>query len=418
MSDITHIGDLTPDPENARQHTPRNVGMIEDAMNEVGAARSIVIDEDGVVLAGNATIEAAAQAGIERVKTVHADGNTIIAVVRDNLTPEQKKRLALFDNRTAELAEWNEEELAALLDTDFDFDRLWYEDELSELLADVIPQEPPGDPGAAMSRAEELCEKWDVVRGKRWQVGRHYVMCGDAYKDIDALLDGVEPDMMHIDPPYGIDIIKPSGNGSAAAIGGAKPFGATSGAARKSGAAERSTDVGRTNPANIVQSNYYAPIEGDDRPFDPTAFLDVARTVIMWGANNFAHMLPPHQCWIVWDKRENITRNTFADCEIAWTNQDSPARLFHHLWNGLHKGSQHGERRTHPTEKPVALFEEIGRMYADGGVWLDCFAGTGAQVVAAERTGATCYALEFEPTYTATILQRLTDMGLDPRLVE
>jgi len=108
---VTHLADLTPDPHNARKHNPRNVGMIERALGEVGAARSIVIDEDGVVLAGNATIEAAAQAGIERVVTVDADGETIVAVRRSGLTDEQKRRLALYDNRTAEVAEWDTEQL-------------------------------------------------------------------------------------------------------------------------------------------------------------------------------------------------------------------------------------------------------------------------------------------------------------------
>lgn len=101
-----HISQLIPDPKNARRHNPRNVGMLVDALHEVGAARSIVIDEDNVVLAGNATIEAAAQAGIERVRVVEADGNEIIAVRRSGLSKREKKRLALFDNRVAELAEW------------------------------------------------------------------------------------------------------------------------------------------------------------------------------------------------------------------------------------------------------------------------------------------------------------------------
>ena len=129
MSEITTLGDLIPDPRNARSHTPRNVGMIESALSEVGAARSIVIDEDGVVLAGNATIEAAAQAGIERVQVVEADGNTIIAVRRRGLTPEQKVKLALFDNRAAELADWDAGVLAAL-QTETDLLGLFYEDEL------------------------------------------------------------------------------------------------------------------------------------------------------------------------------------------------------------------------------------------------------------------------------------------------
>lgn len=111
---ITSLTDLQPDLRNARSHNPRNVGMIERALQEVGAARSIVVDEEGVVLAGNATIEAAAAAGIERVQVVDADGQTLVAVRRSGLTPEQKHHLALYDNRAAELATWDSDALAAL----------------------------------------------------------------------------------------------------------------------------------------------------------------------------------------------------------------------------------------------------------------------------------------------------------------
>src|SRR5436190_20864954 len=89
--DPEHIRDLKPDPENARSHGPRNVGMMVDSLHAVGAGRSIVIDEEGVILAGNGIVEAAAEAGIERVQVVEADGNTIIAVRRTGLTPAQKR---------------------------------------------------------------------------------------------------------------------------------------------------------------------------------------------------------------------------------------------------------------------------------------------------------------------------------------
>lgn len=127
----SHIGQLTPDPRNARKHTPRNVGMVESALREVGAARSIVIDEDGVILAGNATVEAAAAAGIEKLQVVQADGNAIIAVQRSGLTAQQKTRLALYDNRAAELAEWDIETLADQQSVAAD---LFFDDELSALL--------------------------------------------------------------------------------------------------------------------------------------------------------------------------------------------------------------------------------------------------------------------------------------------
>lgn len=136
MSETLNVSELTHDPRNARRHTPRNVGMIVDALHDVGAARSIVIDDDNTILAGNATVEAAAVAGIERVQVVDADGETIIAVRRRNLTPEQKTRLALFDNRAAELADWDPATLAALLD-DVSPAGLWTDDELAALLTTV-----------------------------------------------------------------------------------------------------------------------------------------------------------------------------------------------------------------------------------------------------------------------------------------
>lgn len=129
-----HIRDLTNDPRNARRHNPRNIGMIESALREVGAARSIVVDEDGVILAGNATVEAAAAAGIERVITVDADGETIVAVRRTGLTPAQKTRLALFDNRTAELADWDTDVLASLSD-EVELSGMFFDDELAAALA-------------------------------------------------------------------------------------------------------------------------------------------------------------------------------------------------------------------------------------------------------------------------------------------
>ena len=120
VAPVTHLHDLVPDPQNRRRHTTRNLGMVSDALRDVGAARSIVIDEHNVILAGNGVTEAAAEAGITHVHVVEADGTTLIAVRRRGLTPEQKRRLALYDNRTAELAEWNLDQLRADVDAGLD----------------------------------------------------------------------------------------------------------------------------------------------------------------------------------------------------------------------------------------------------------------------------------------------------------
>jgi hypothetical protein len=134
MSGDCRVKDLKSDPSNRRKHPERNVGMLVDSLHEVGAARSIVIDENGMVLAGNGVIQAAQQAGIERVQVVDADGETIIAVRRTGLTDEQKRKLALYDNRTAELAEWDAGQIAADLEAGLSFDGLFSTDEINGLL--------------------------------------------------------------------------------------------------------------------------------------------------------------------------------------------------------------------------------------------------------------------------------------------
>ena len=141
MSDVNHLEDLKQDPENARKHNPRNIGMITSSLHSVGAGRSIVIDEDNVILSGNGVYEAAVNAGIENVQVVEADGETIIAVRRSNLTPEQKKKLAYFDNRTAELAGWSAEQLLADLDAGVELGEMWFDWEL-EKLVDGLEDEP------------------------------------------------------------------------------------------------------------------------------------------------------------------------------------------------------------------------------------------------------------------------------------
>jgi DNA modification methylase len=106
----------------------------------------------------------------------------------------------------------------------------------------------------------------------------------------------------------------------------------------------------------------------------------------------------------VWDK-ENTAQ--FADAELAWTNQDSAVRIFKHMWNGLLKDSEHNEKRIAPTQKPVALAEWCYQQYGkEGDVVLDLFGGSGTAMIAAERTGRTCYMAELSERYCDLIIAR------------
>lgn len=108
--------------------------MLVDALQSVGAARSIVIDEEGEVLAGNGVLEAAAEAGLTKLQVVDTDGETLVAVRRSGLSDEDKRKLAMFDNRVSELAEWNAEQLAADLQNGDDLITFFYENELADIL--------------------------------------------------------------------------------------------------------------------------------------------------------------------------------------------------------------------------------------------------------------------------------------------
>lgn len=123
--------------------------MLVDALQKVGASRSIVIDEDNGILAGNGVVEAASEAGITKLQVVEVDGDTLVAVRRRGLTPEQKRDLAIYDNRTAELAEWNIEQLAADLQNGEDLTAFFFSEELKRLGLDGAGAD--GEPRANLS---------------------------------------------------------------------------------------------------------------------------------------------------------------------------------------------------------------------------------------------------------------------------
>ena len=108
--------------------------MIVDSLHKVGTGRSIVIDEKNEVLAGNATIEAAGEAGITKVRVIDVNGDEVVAVRRTGLTENQKRELAIFDNRTAELADWDAKQLLEDASNNVDLSSFFYDEELKSIL--------------------------------------------------------------------------------------------------------------------------------------------------------------------------------------------------------------------------------------------------------------------------------------------
>ena len=144
---IKSISALIQDPKNARKRTAQSKHLIQESLNRYGAARSIVIDETDRILAGNGTIEGAKAAGISKVRIIETDGNEIIAVRRTGLSEHEKVGLALADNRTSDLSEWDAEMLHNL-SQEQDIAPWFSDDDIAELLGkidDFDPNDPTTD---------------------------------------------------------------------------------------------------------------------------------------------------------------------------------------------------------------------------------------------------------------------------------
>lgn len=138
----------------------------------------------------------------------------------------------------------------------------------------------------------------------------------------------------------------------------------------------------------------------------------VSKNQIIWGGNYFAHLLPPSQCWVVWDK-EKPDGVGYADCELAWTSFDKAARLFHFAWNGMIQGDmKNKEHKIHPTQKPVALYKWLLRNFSsetEHGIILDTHVGSGSSLIACHDMGHEYIGFEIDPVYYANAKVRIND---------
>lgn len=396
MSNRIKISDLRFDPENARVRTAKGETMIQESLQQVGAARSIVIDENGTILAGNGTVEAAGQVGIDNVVIVEASGDEIIAVRRKGLTDEQKKKLAYYDNRTGDEAEWDMEQVARDLLGGYDF--------LDELFDDIQVPEPekegtdelPEDP------AEVLREKWGVEYGDLWQIGPHRILCGDSTKkeDVDRLLDGAAPNLMVTDPPYGIDI-------------------------------DATWRDGVANKLGVAQKG---KIKNDDG-FDWAAAFDNSPSSVWYVWHHHA------LCSVVQGEMEKrgvqIRQQLIWEKTVHSLTMSAYQQMHEPCWYGVRKGANpewiggrteksvwvaaspkhimggsKEEKQPHPTQKPLEVTQIPIRNHK-GDVY-DPFVGSGTTLVAAHNEGRTCYAMEIDPAYVAVCIERMAQLGYEP----
>jgi DNA modification methylase len=381
---MASITSLQSDHKNARRRTDRSSELIKESLQRYGAARSIVIDEDNRILAGNGTIDGAKAAGIKNVRIIETDGDEIIAVKRTGLTEEQKVGLALADNRTADLSEWDQEMLHQLSE-EHDLTPWFNQEDLDELLSvtNLEPEEGNTDPDDVPETPEDPITK----PGDLWVLGNHRLLCGDSTNPhhVERLMDGKKADMVFTDPPYGMDL-----------------------------------DTDYTKMGDCGKS--YKAVIADNEQFDAGFLLSTfsyCKEIFLFGADYYVETLrrsyPDLGSWIVWDKYSDQERHGLLDgkfgssFETCWSKTKHKRELARVLvtTNYTARGD---ETRVHPTQKPVALAEWFfDRWGKANDLVVDLYGGSGFTLIACERQHRHACLMELDPAYCDVIVKRWED---------
>lgn len=318
-----------------------------------------------------------------------------------------------LDEREADLLLSTFDPLGAMADTDTDALESLLADvdaafgDLGGLIADVhgdeyLPlPEVAEDAGAQIDRAEELLAIWGVERGQLWVIpsksgrGEHRLLCGDSTNadDVSRVMAGERADMVFADPPYGYEY-----------------------------------------QSNMrTKSKKFEIIENDNQIID--GFIPLLdrfscgwvlictswKVIEEW--LSVSRSLGQMQNLIVWDKggggMGDLAHSLSTDYELMMAfnrGETIKGKRIGSVWTF---GKDAAMSYEHPTQKPVELVIEALNTFSvkSDEIYIP-FGGSGTDLVACEQTGRLGRGLELEPKYCAVILQRLQDMGLEPKRLE
>lgn len=407
------IGRLRVDSRNPRTHPPAQIRALVASIEEFGWTNPILVDPDGVIIAGEARLEAAKSRRQSEVPVIVLDG----------LTAAQRQAYRIADNRIPLDAGWDEallaEVLAEISEAGLDLDDTGFnDDDLRALLNDVAPQQAVIDWAAlehAMPPAERirLATTWtklseaeaieDVAPplsrpapvtsvGDVWELGDHCLVCGDAGDPATVASLVVDADLVFTDPPYGMKYrafgpLKADGTMVGDDLKGPDLIGLVS---RALSAAKASSRAGAPFYVCLTWRTY----------------VEFRRAVIEAGLEISA-------C-IVWDKgsiglglQQYRPQHEFIFyCAGAhWYG----ARVESDVWH-FSRGAT--DDYLHPTQKPVALVRRaLENSSLPGDLVLDLFGGSGSTLIACERTGRRARMVEIDAKYCDVMLRRWQDFS-------
>ena len=376
---------LIPYARNARTHSDEQVAQIAASLAEFGFNNPCLVDEQGVLIAGHGRVLAARRLGLD----------TVPVIVLGHLSEAQKRAFRIADNKLALNAGWDEEllrlEMAELQALEFDLDLTGFGGEELENLLDGNGE----DDGAGADSADEDAAPEPPAEpvsrpGDLWVLGKHRLLCGDATvaTDVERLLVGAVPHLMVTDPPYGV-----------------------------------SYDPAWRNEAGVSSTSRTGKVANDDRADWREAWaLFPGEVAYVWHAAVHARVVAESlevcgfviRSQIIWTKpRFVLGRGDYhwqhEPCLYAVRNGGTGhwqgARDQATVWP-IASGEDDGAT-VHGTQKPVACMRRpIENNSAEGDSVYEPFSGSGTTLIAAERTGRRCLALELDPRYVDVAVQR------------
>ena len=407
------IASLLFDPANVRKHGERNLDAIKASLARFGQQKPIVVDADGIVRAGNGTLMAAKALGWDEIE-----------IVRTNLRGSEATAYAIADNRTAELAEWDEgalaEQLAALqIDdealaaaTGFDASEI----ERMALPVDVVEDEVPEVPFDPITKPGDL-----------WLLGEHRVLCGDSTnaEDVARLMDGAKADLCFTSPPYGQqrDYTEESKSkvadwdGLMRGVFGNLPMADAGQVLVNLGLIHREGEwipywdgwIEWMREQGWRRFGWYVWDQGSGLPGDWSGRLAPSHEFV-WHFNR--RSVKPKHCIL---KQANSIRDRTGDASMRMganatqiANSGKASLNTHKIPDSVFRVQRQCGRIEsgdyHPAVFPIAFSRAV--MEAWLGTLYEPFCGSGTTLIAAEQLGRKCYGMEISPAYCDVIVKR------------
>jgi DNA modification methylase len=398
------IEQVRPNAKNTRTHSKKQIRQIATSIRELGFAAPVLVDEYDVLIAGHGRLEAARSLGMA----------SIPAIVLDGLSEAKKRALMLADNRIAQSAGWDREqlsiELAALpellIEEGIDVGITGFEPAEIDLLH-MDFEDGAGDP------AEDIPE--DCLGGPRvtqigdlWCLGKHRLLCGDARSssDLARLVSGERAHMAFLDPPYNVAVRSIVGRGKAKQ----REFAMASGEMSR----DQFTDFLKAtlNTAAKISTDgavHYVCMDWrhvEELVTAGRSIYDAMLNLIAWvktNAGQGSFYRSQHELIGVFRVGALPHLNTV---ELGRYGRNR-SNVWHYAGANTFRAGRMEDLHAHPTVKPIALIADAIRdCTLRNQIVLDTFCGSGATLLAAERIGRRGYGLEIDPGYVDVAVRR------------